>query len=301
MDRGRLLCAVTDDEAAPDVVSTGNAIGAATGLAPVFATVAEVEVAPSSTVIPAAPGIGWAPFTEGGFYAAERRAAERAEEFLSGLRLDHADTHVCIGSATSELDGLAQDMDAAAVVVGGKPGGAMKAIAMGDVARWLAVNGSRPVVFARPAGRLDMSGPVVCGIEPRSDDASRVAAIAGRFADLLERSLVLVHVGYFGASEARDVLAFDSRLGDARRAARRELDRIASELDVAAPTEIDVDDGPEAERLAAQAENRAASLLVTGNRGLGPIRSSLAGSVSLELARSARTPVVVVPPVPRGA
>ena len=296
MNGGRIVCAVAEDQAARDVIDTGAAIAAATGLEPVFASVGEVEVSPSSTIVPAGAGIGWAPFPEGGFHAAQRRASERAAELLTELGVDEENSRACAGSPTDEIHDLAAELGAEAIVVGGEPRTGLSAIAMGSVARWLAVNGNYPVVFARSGGGPWADGPVVCGIDPDGDSATNVATVAARFAALAGEELVLVHVGQPGPAEERDVLEYENRLGDERRGARAAVEDIAARLPAAVTTDVVVDEGQEADRLVAQAKAHRASLVVTGNRGHGSIRSALTGSVSLELAGSAPQPVVVVPP-----
>ena len=53
--------------------------------------------------------------------------------------------------------------------------------------------------------------------------------------------------------------------------------------------------GATAETIVAQAEALAVDYLVLGSHGHGPIRDSLLGSVSRDVIRSARVPVVIVP------
>lgn len=294
MNSEHILCAVTDDDEAQDVIDTGRVLASATGLTPVFATVAEVDITPPPTIIPAGVGIS-APFAQGAYHAAERRAAERAAEFLASLDLADEETQICTGSPARGLHDLARELDVRAIVVGAARRG-LSALVVGSVARWLSTNGGYPVVFARPRDQLRAEGPVVCGIDTGSEDASQVAAVAARLAESLDQELVLVHVGRFGPSEERDVLGYESRFGDRRGGAEEALERIRGSVPADVRTEAVVDEGPEVERLAAQAERRGAALVVTGNRGRGPIRSALVGSTSLELARSAPAPVVVVPP-----
>jgi nucleotide-binding universal stress UspA family protein len=213
---------------------------------------------------------------------------------LTSLGLDEPSTRVLTGSPASELNELARSSGAAAIVLGAAPSGLIKSLGIGSVARWLAVNGRCPVIFARSGDALDIAGPVVCGVDVHSGAAKRIAEVAARFAVLLDRELVLVHAGWFGPRDGGDVLDYGQRIGDDRNAARNLLASLAETLDVA--VEVRVHHGEEAEVLAAEAEACNASMLVVGNRGRGPIRTMLAGSVSIALARNARPPVVVVPP-----
>jgi nucleotide-binding universal stress UspA family protein len=56
------------------------------------------------------------------------------------------------------------------------------------------------------------------------------------------------------------------------------------------------EEGPPGPRLLEIADREAAALIVTGSRGLGPVREVILGSVSHYLIQHADIPVVVVPP-----
>ena len=56
------------------------------------------------------------------------------------------------------------------------------------------------------------------------------------------------------------------------------------------------DEGPAGPQLLEVAEREGAGLIVTGSRGLGPVREVIVGSVSHYVAQHADVPVVVVPP-----
>ena len=297
MTQEPLLCAVAADDSARDVIDTGTALAEAAGLVPVFAHVATVEFAATSSVIPVGAAAGWAPFPAGGFHQAERRARERASDLLSGLGLSESQIRVATGSPTAELQAIASGIGAEAIVVGGRPGGGVKALTMGSVPRWLTVNGDRPIVFARERPEIRPAmGPIICGLDPAAGDALHVARTASRFAALLDRRLVLVHVGNFGVGEEAEVIGYESLLEGNRRSALRRMHRLVDELPGDVPVEVVLESGWEPHRLVAQADARSAALIVVGNRGRGPIRSALVGSISLELANSARQVVVVVPP-----
>lgn len=293
---GPLVGGIGKDDDAHDVIGTGRSLAEAAGVPVVFAHVAEVELAPHTSMVPAGVGAGWAPFPTGGFHTAENRALDQGRDFLSGLGIADEEARVCVGTPTSALQAVAAEVDAEAIVVGGRPGNPLKAAAMASVPRWLTVNGDRPVIFARGESCLgDRPGPVVCGIDPSEEQDRAVARVAGRFAASLARPLVLVHVGNFGVGED-DVHGYEDLLEGNRREALRRMHRAMEDLPETLDVELVLESGWEPRQLMARADTRAAPLIVVGSRGRGPLRSALVGSVSLELSNSAAQMVMVVPP-----
>ena len=117
-----------------------------------------------------------------------------------------------------------------------------------------------------------MNGPVICGIENASD--AGVADVARELADRYEVPLLYVHV-----------------LDEAG-----EIEQAVRMLRNAAPGsgELAIEKGRHpADRLVEVAKQRGASFLVVGNHGP---RSSLLGSISVDLSRRAPCPVLVVSP-----
>jgi universal stress protein A len=87
-----------------------------------------------------------------------------------------------------------------------------------------------------------------------------------------------------------EVASFRTRLVDH---ARRELGRIASELDdVRASTEVIV--GPVARRILESASEQRADLIVMGTHGRGAVARFLIGSVAERVVRAAECPVLTV-------
>jgi len=89
---------------------------------------------------------------------------------------------------------------------------------------------------------------------------------------------------------------------ESRAAVSENLNRARAALDVArtmaedvgVEAEFEVFEGDAAEEIAMIAESRDADLVVVGTRGLGGIAGSLLGSVSADVVRRSKRPVVVV-------
>ena len=117
-----------------------------------------------------------------------------------------------------------------------------------------------------------MNGPVICGIE--DETGSGVADVARELAERYEFPLLYVHV-----------LDDDGEMEQAVRMLRNAAP---------GPGELAVERARHpADRLVELAERRGASFLVVGNHGP---RSSVLGSISADVSRRARCPVVVVSP-----
>src|SRR4051812_38823236 len=126
---------------------------------------------------------------------------------------------------------------------------------------------------------------LVCGVDD-SPAAANVVAVASQLAEVLGLRLTLVHSAYPDAFLA----------GTKRRAAldrgRALLDRLAPDVPTA---DRIIEIGDPADLLRAVLDDDAA-LGVVGSRGHGAAVAALRGSVSHALARSAPSPLVVVPP-----
>ena len=100
------------------------------------------------------------------------------------------------------------------------------------------------------------------------------------------------------AAHVSDVLGgsvYKDKLGEHLNRARAALDAartMAEEAGVEA--EFEVFEGDAAEEIAMIAESRDADLVVVGTRGHGGIAGSLLGSVSADVVRRSKRPVVVV-------
>lgn len=142
------------------------------------------------------------------------------------------------------------------------------------------------------------AGTVVVGIDG-SEGAARAVRWAATDAALTRRPLTLVHAWTLEGATWLDQAGIDHRTVAA--AVRDEgLALLAAARDGVLATRPDL----EVHRLLVESDprsaleelSRAASLLVVGSRGRGPVRSLLLGSVSVAMSRRTHCPVVVVRP-----
>ena len=140
---------------------------------------------------------------------------------------------------------------------------------------------------------------VLCGVDG-SAHALAAARVADELATWLGARLVLMHVvnpplPVGGPALAPAFTPVAEVEQAARAAARSLLGEVAERIGrPATPTRVEV--GPIAVRLEQAAEEEGAELLVVGTRGTGDVHAAFLGSVSGAVLRSARCPVVVVPP-----
>jgi nucleotide-binding universal stress UspA family protein len=126
-----------------------------------------------------------------------------------------------------------------------------------------------------------MAGSMICGVDD-SKSARGAARVARALASELGLALVFVRVVERDAPDA-EISAVAERL--------ETLSAGANELDCGAAWLVDV--GQPAEQLVDIAAKAGAALIVMGS---GRSRSSARASVSAEVSRRARCPVLVVPP-----
>jgi nucleotide-binding universal stress UspA family protein len=206
----------------------------------------------------------------------------------------------CVVGAGSPAEGLhllAEQREAAILVVGVTHRGAFGRIAPGSVGERL-LNGAPCPVAAVPAGHV--FGPirtvaVASAGTPESGAALRFAAelARGAGARLVAMSVSEPLVAFTGAGTVLvpgfegDKLA--ERLEQDARAA---VDGLRGDLDVEAEVRMLVG-APGSAPVAACSDG--IDVLVTGSRGYGPARSVLTGTVSRHLVDHAPCPIVVVP------
>lgn len=117
---------------------------------------------------------------------------------------------------------------------------------------------------------------ILCAVD-ESDAAGRVLETARWLAEQLETSLVVVRVVADGSTDAGKLTDWvRSRVGEG-------------------PVDVKLLVGSPARAIREAADEENPELLVVGSRGRGGLRSAILGSVSRDLAATARQPVVVVP------
>ena len=217
------------------------------------------------------------------------------------------DRRVLYGAPADELADLAEQQDAALVVVGPRGRGALKAALFGGVSSALSRVSNRPVVIvhrgAAPTALEASADPsrIVCGVDD-SPHARGAATVAAALAAGLDAELVLVHA-YSPARSAATIPAggvappVDHAALEAELRRRGEaLLRGVAAADAAgrAPVRTRLEAGAPATVLEECARTESAALLVVGTHGRGPITSALFGSTSGALAADGPVPVVMV-------
>lgn len=140
-----------------------------------------------------------------------------------------------------------------------------------------------------------MDQSLVCGIDS-SEESRAGLRVAAHLSRRLGLRLVVAHVAqaalfpppYGTTPIVEPATEADFRL------AEELLERVAWKEGIT-DAESRALHGVPAERLAGLAEEEGAALIVVGSRGRGAFRSALFGSVSQDLLRIARCPVLVVP------
>ena len=208
---------------------------------------------------------------------------EFARRFADVLEDDDGRTegisiNVAAGSAAYVIHETAKRVDAGLIVVGSSDKGRFGRVTAGSTTERVLDGAPCPVAVAPSGFSLSGAGlervgvAFVDSIDGRG--ALRAAALA---ASHLDAELV-----------ALTAVASAARLDVAREGLQDALDEHAQGLEV----ETRVFVGAQEELIAASGE---LDLLVVGSRAYGPLRSTVLGSVSGELARHARCPVIVVP------
>lgn len=213
------------------------------------------------------------------------------------------DSETCVVAASSPARGLhelAEETGAAVVVVGSSHRGALGRVLAGTAAAQLLSGSPCPVAVA-PRGLADRApvglGRIGVGFDDGAESwnalrcAASLAAAVGGAVRVIHAVPPLVMVPMVPMAP----VVLPTELEPARRraselATARAVASLSEEVTPDARSAV----GDPVSVLEAEARGDI-DLLVLGSRGFGPVRAVLLGSVSSELMRQARCPVMVVP------
>ncbi len=200
-----------------------------------------------------------------------------------------ADERVLLGTGLQSLLDTSRRERAELIVVGSRGLGPLASALMGSFSRELVRRSTCPVAVVPPGPTAGRPGAVVCGVDA-SERATEVGRLGASLARRLGDRLLIAHSSEQHYAGGRAPLAFHP---SEARAAEALVIRVAAAAG-GAPDTLLLDGAP-AHELEALAHRERARMIVVGSRGLGNLRSILLGSVSSELMRVARRPVVILP------
>jgi nucleotide-binding universal stress UspA family protein len=144
---GVVVCGVDDSTAARQAARVARALAEALGVGVVLVHAVPTMIPPGMSAVPRGP--------------AELADAEHrgAEEFLATLAFDEglggtAERRVAFGSQADAIRDVAEEVDAALVVVGTRRRGALRSALAGSVSRDLKAGSSRPVLIVPTGARV---------------------------------------------------------------------------------------------------------------------------------------------------
>jgi nucleotide-binding universal stress UspA family protein len=201
---------------------------------------------------------------------------------------------------------LAEQHDAAAIVVGSRGLGGVKSALLGSVSSGLLDHAHRPVLIVPPLDELRAPGPVVIGYDG-SEHADSAVKAAGRLLKVREVILQTVWVSYQALAPAglagAPVVVVSKASEEVDRGVREAAQRTAkrgARLAAAHGLEVQAEavhsDGNAWRTLLDTAHAHRAAAIVVGSRGKSAVGAALVGSVSRALVHHAPAPVLVVRP-----
>jgi nucleotide-binding universal stress UspA family protein len=228
---------------------------------------------------------------------AAAKALESVRELLGELTAEYRTT--ASSSPARGLAELAEQVDAATVVVGSHRGGAFGRVASGGTAERLLHGSACPVAVAprgyrrRDADKLGRIGVAFVGTPDGREAVRHAAGLAARSGlPLTLISVVTVHHTWFVPETVRP--EEETVPVEVRKEYQEALDRALAELPDGVQATGELLYGEVVDELSVVGE-RGVDLLVCGSRGYGPLRRVLLGTVSSALLRQASVPVLVVP------
>jgi nucleotide-binding universal stress UspA family protein len=293
-----LLCAVADDEQASALVAFARDLAEAGDFRLVVAHIADAH----GSVPARAECTGTsaqAAMLPHALPRPSRLARLAGKELLNDLGVSDAQALVVVGNAADEIMHVGRALDAALVVVGTRARGPLRRAFVGTaVSRTLAARADRPIAVIHPEAATRRGGAsVLCGVAGPLDDALAVGHVAADLAARLEVPLILAHVFDLPDEvEPKIDVSLRALLDADGWTTLKLIGRVADNLREVVDVRVQLDRGWPSNELTRLADENEAALIVVGCRGRGAVRTLVEGSVSRELCRHARRPVVVVPP-----
>jgi nucleotide-binding universal stress UspA family protein len=233
--------------------------------------------------------------------AAVRGPAAKALEAAQALAEETAAEYRTVpsGSPARGLAELAEQEDAAMVVVGSHRGGAIGRVASGSTAERLLHGSGCPVAVAprgyrqRVTDKLRRIGVAFVDTPDGHEAVRHAADLAARSGlPLTLYSVVGVHPNWFVPEAVRP--EEETIPIEVRKDYQEALDRALAGLPDGVQAAGELLYGEVVDELSMVSE-RGVDLLVGGSRGYGPVRRVLLGTVSSALVRQASVPVLVAP------
>ena len=232
--------------------------------------------------------------------AAREAARDLAASTREAIGAPDAAIRIEMGRAPERLTAVADEHDAAMIVLGTHGEGRGRTVLLGSVSLATIRRARRPVVVVPPrVTELAAGHCLVCGVGDPDD--ARPARVAAELAHALDLPLQLAHVAppqdedVPGDTVSAVPLAVprqpdDRPVIEGHQALGAAADAVAG---VAELDRLRLLAGDPADQLDALARREGAALVVVGTRGRGAVRSALLGSVSRRLACRSGAPVVV--------
>lgn len=214
------------------------------------------------------------------------------------------EAHLRRGSAVEEIAALAEELVADLVVVGTRGTGTMERLAFGSVSEEVARTAPCPTLVVRGGERAWPPRNVVVG-DDLSAEAERAGELAARIGGLFGASAVLV-MGFpspaaYGHAEAyataSRVRVSETMFGEGGELLRERATRMEDLLGRRPSLKVSAGDAATTIREAAGEEGP--TMVAVGSRGLDALRRFALGSVSTEVLRTARGPVLIYPSAAR--